>query len=245
MLPTVVRAFVDHLVAIFKSGVLAPGTSVDAAQTAITMATCSFSVDFRLIETSCCRNAARRLPVCRGRARCSDAILECHLGIVPWRGITLGLQSEGRLTLLTVRRADRTFHIGSAMNSDETAAQKPLIACVDDDVSVREALGGLLGAFGYVVRTFESAEDFLASESFNQVTCLITDVQLGGISGLQLLRHLVAMHHLVPTIVITALSDDELRSSAMDAGASEFLTKPIMAEQLLSALRKILNRSAT
>ena len=137
------------------------------------------------------------------------------------------------------------IHIGMTMNADDTAARTPVIACVDDDVSVREALGGLLGAFGFVVKTFESAEAFLASESFDRVTCLITDVQLGGISGLQLLRHLVEMRHLLPTIVITALPDEELRRSVMDAGAFEFLTKPITVEQILSALRKIADRSAT
>lgn len=128
------------------------------------------------------------------------------------------------------------------MKSNDNASPTPLIACVDDDISVREALEGLLGAFGFLVVSFASAEAFLASETIRQVSCLITDLQLGGISGLQLQKRLTAMGHRVPAIVITAFSDDELRSEAMAAGAIKVLMKPIRAVQLLAAIRLALGR---
>ena len=128
------------------------------------------------------------------------------------------------------------------MKSNDNASQTPLIACIDDDISVREALEGLLAAFGFMVVSFASAEAFLASWTIHQVSCLITDIQLGGISGLQLQKRMTAMGHRVPTIVITAFSDDDLRSEAMAAGAIKVLIKPIKAAQLLATIRLALGK---
>src|ERR1700730_4254215 len=104
--------------------------------------------------------------------------------------------------------------------------QKPLIACVEDDVSAREALGGFLKAFGFTPEVFSSAEEFLQSDRLDEASCLITDVHLQGISGLQLQSRLAALGSCIPIIVITAFPDDGVRERALSAGAVGFLNKP-------------------
>jgi len=119
---------------------------------------------------------------------------------------------------------------------------RPLIACVDDDASVREALEGLLLAFGFAVEVFASAEDLLKSAPLGRISCLITDVKLGSISGLQLQKRLAESGCRIPTIVITAFGDDHLRAQALEAGAIGFLRKPIAKEDLLSGIELALHR---
>jgi FixJ family two-component response regulator len=118
-------------------------------------------------------------------------------------------------------------------------SESSLIAIVDDDESVRDAIQGLLNATGYTAEAFPSAEDFLASGRLNEVRCLITDVQLGGMSGLQLQRQLVSLGFTVPIIVITAFPEDGRR--AMAAGALCVLDKPFIKDELLSCIRLALH----
>jgi FixJ family two-component response regulator len=113
-------------------------------------------------------------------------------------------------------------------------AQKPIIACVEDDVSAREALESLLKAFGFVPEVFSSAEKFLQSDRLDGTSCLITDVHLGGISGIQLQRRLAELGSRIPVIVITAFPDDRIRERALSAGAVSFLNKPFNTEGLLT-----------
>ncbi len=120
--------------------------------------------------------------------------------------------------------------------------QKPLIACVDDDVSAREALEGLLKAFGFIPGVFSSAEELLQFDRLDEASCLITDVHLGGMSGLQLQRLLTASGHRIPVIVITAFPDDRVRERALSAGAICFLTKPFNTGDLLTGIRSALDR---
>ena len=127
------------------------------------------------------------------------------------------------------------------MNKAEDAA-RPLIACVDDEASVLEALEGLLRAYGYRVRTYGSAEEFLQSSELRSIACLITDVHLGGQSGLQLQDALTAMGHAIPTIIITAFGEDGYRATAVKAGAVDFLTKPISPTRFLAAVRSALGQ---
>jgi FixJ family two-component response regulator len=89
--------------------------------------------------------------------------------------------------------------------------QKSLIACVDDDASPREALEGFLKAFGFAPAAFSSAEEFLQSDRLVETSCLITDIHLGGMSGLQLQTRLAALGYAIPTIVVTAFPDDRIR----------------------------------
>ena len=118
-------------------------------------------------------------------------------------------------------------------------SQTPLIAIVDDDTSVCEAIQGLLKAFGFAAEAFSSAEAFLQSERLTDTACLITDLQLGGMSGLQLQDHLRASDSRIPVIVITAFPDDAPK--ALSAGAVCFLSKPVSKEDLLSCIRLALD----
>jgi FixJ family two-component response regulator len=120
--------------------------------------------------------------------------------------------------------------------------QKPLIACVDDDVSAREALQGLLRASGFAPDIFSSAEEFLQSDRLNEMSCLITDIHLGGMSGLQLQGRLVASGYRIPVIVITAFPDNRVRERALSAGAVGFLDKPFDMEDLLTYIQSALGR---
>jgi FixJ family two-component response regulator len=121
----------------------------------------------------------------------------------------------------------------------------PLIACVDDDPSVREALEGLLRSVRYAARTFASAEEFLRFAGLADVSCLITDMKLGGMSGLQLQRQLRASGLLIPTIVITAFDDEQMRQQSFAAGALGLLRKPIHDAELLALIRQALNLTSS
>jgi FixJ family two-component response regulator len=116
-----------------------------------------------------------------------------------------------------------------------TLSQSSLIAIVDDDEAIREATQGLLKAVGYATEIFPSAEDFLASGRLNEVACLITDLQLGGMSGLQLQRQLGSLGFMTPIIVMTAFPEDGRR--ALAAGALCVLDKPFIKDELLSYIR--------
>ena len=117
-------------------------------------------------------------------------------------------------------------------------SQSPLITIVDDDTSIREAIEGLLKASGFVTEAFPSAEAFLGSERLNDTACLITDLQLGGMSGLQLMRHLAVLGYTVPVIVITAFAEDGRR--ALAGGALRVLEKPVVKDELLACIRSAL-----
>jgi CheY-like chemotaxis protein len=115
-------------------------------------------------------------------------------------------------------------------------ADPPLISIVDDDESVREALWGLVRSVGFSVSTFASAEEFLNSDHFENVDCLILDVCMPGMGGIELQRQLVAGHCDVPVIFITAHEDEGMRSQALKGGAEAVLIKPFSEESLLGAI---------
>jgi FixJ family two-component response regulator len=120
--------------------------------------------------------------------------------------------------------------------------QSRIVVCVEDDAHVREALGELLRSFGYLVESYASAEEFLESGPFLRVECLITDVQLGGMSGLQLQEELTRLGANIPTIIITAHATESIRLSSLRAGAAAFFEKPIVALDLVAAIKKLLAR---
>jgi FixJ family two-component response regulator len=111
-----------------------------------------------------------------------------------------------------------------------------LVAIVDDDDLMRSALQGLLKAVGLPSRAFASAEEFLKSGQQYQTACLITDIRMPGISGLELQARLNAEHCRIPTIFITAHGDAQMRMQALRAGAVEFLAKPFDDEALLETV---------
>jgi FixJ family two-component response regulator len=117
-------------------------------------------------------------------------------------------------------------------------ARHNLIVVIDDDLAILESLEQLLSSFGYQTELFESAEEFLSVASILEPTCLIVDIQLGNISGLELVRALRAHGFTSPVIFITDSHDELHRQQAMELGCVAFLLKPFSAEQLIEPVKK-------
>jgi FixJ family two-component response regulator len=114
------------------------------------------------------------------------------------------------------------------------------VIIIDDDASLRRSLSNLLGSVGFHVETFVSAEAFLESAHRERTGCLVLDLRMPGMSGLDLLRHLTATGSLVPTIVLTTHGNGETRQQCLEAGAVAFLEKPFRSATLLDAVRQAL-----
>jgi len=122
-----------------------------------------------------------------------------------------------------------------------TATQDaPVISVVDDDESLRRSLRNFLRSVGFRVETFASAEEFLASAERENTGCLVLDLRMTGMSGLDLLRHLAAAKVRVPAVVLTAHGDEEIRQRCLGAGAVAFLDKPFRGDALLDAVQTAL-----
>jgi FixJ family two-component response regulator len=117
-----------------------------------------------------------------------------------------------------------------------------VIAIVDDDRSVREALTSLVRSLGYVAMAFECAEDLLKSKRRRRVSCLIADVQMPGMTGLELHNRLVASGEPIPTILITAFPDERARERALKCGVICYLTKPFSEDDLLACIGSTIGR---
>ena len=117
-----------------------------------------------------------------------------------------------------------------------------IILVVDDDVSVREALEGLIGSAGWSVETFASAQEFLARPPADTPGCLVLDVRLPGLSGLDLQKRMAEINLEIPIIFITGQGDVPTSVQAMKAGALEFLTKPLADRDLLDAIQQAVRR---
>ena len=116
--------------------------------------------------------------------------------------------------------------------------EKPLVAIVDDDTWARVGIGEFVQSLGFRASTFESARDFLESDCVKDSACVITDLQMAGISGLELQRQLLALGHRMPIIFITAFPNEAHRAQALDAGAIGFLTKPCDERSLIECLSR-------
>ena len=114
-----------------------------------------------------------------------------------------------------------------------------MISIIDDDESVREALQGLMRSVGFAVNVFASAEEFLDSDRLHDTDCLILDVRLPGMNGLELQRQLAISHSEIPIIFITSYEDDVMRARAQ-CRSSRLLFKPFNTEDLLDAIDKAL-----
>ncbi|WFU45276.1 response regulator [Bradyrhizobium sp. CB82] len=112
----------------------------------------------------------------------------------------------------------------------------PMISVVDDDTSVRFAIENLLKSRDYIVHTFASAEKFLRSPQLSETSCVITDVQMAVMSGLDLLREMRAQRYDAPFIFMTAFGSDRIRASALNRGAVGFLPKPFAGHTLFKHL---------
>jgi FixJ family two-component response regulator len=119
----------------------------------------------------------------------------------------------------------------------------PLMAIVDDDEALRNSLDNLLRSAGFRAHEFASAEAFLGSDHVHETACLILDVRMPGMSGLDLQRQMVAAHWRIPIIFITSHVDDEARARALEGGAVAFLYKPCREDDLLNAIEAALTHS--
>ena len=118
-----------------------------------------------------------------------------------------------------------------------TPRRAKVVAIVDDDESVRSALLGLMKEAGLPAWSFASAEEFLESGQRQEISCLIADISMPGMSGLELQGRLNAEHLKIPIIFITAHGDEKMRMQALRAGAVEFMAKPFNDEALLESVR--------
>ena len=118
---------------------------------------------------------------------------------------------------------------------------KPTISIVDDDAPVREAIRRLIKSVGMNARAYASAEDFLSSNHAQDTSCLILDVQMSGMSGLELQQRLADSGCRIPIIFISAHSNGQVREQAIGAGAADFLSKPFTEEALVDAVQAALS----
>lgn len=118
--------------------------------------------------------------------------------------------------------------------------QTKTVAVVDDDRSMLAGVERLLNAYGYATKVFASAEAFLDPGARTDADCLLVDIDLGGMSGIELRRRLAACGRAVPTIFMTALDDDATRASALQAGCIAYLLKPFLGRSLIDAVETAL-----
>ena len=134
------------------------------------------------------------------------------------------------------------LHAGEVLLSRMEAAMlnRALISIVDDDQSFRESMRQLVILLGYTVEAFPSAADFLASRLLPETACLVADVQMPGMTGVELHRHLVDAGYAIPTILVTAYPDEAVRDQALRDGVVGFLSKSVDADHLDRCLRSAL-----
>jgi FixJ family two-component response regulator len=120
---------------------------------------------------------------------------------------------------------------------------KPLISIIDDDESMREAIKGLMKSLGYTVEAVASAQEFLGSRHVGHTSCLIADMQMPGMTGLELYQRLSASGKPIPTILITAYPEHGVRERALSAGVIGYLSKPFEEDDLLACIRAALTRA--
>jgi FixJ family two-component response regulator len=115
-----------------------------------------------------------------------------------------------------------------------------IISVIDDDASSRTATVRLLGSMGFAVHAFASAQEYLLSPRLHDTTCLISDVQMPGMSGTKLQEHLITHGHTTPMIFITAFPEERMRQQTMNTGAIGFLSKPLDESRLLECIERAL-----
>jgi FixJ family two-component response regulator len=128
---------------------------------------------------------------------------------------------------------------------NDTLTKAGIIAIVDDDEPLREALGSVMKAAGFATNTFGTAEEFLDSGNRRDTACLILDVRLPGMSGIELQKRLTEANSQVPIIFVTAHGDASLRDLVMKSGAFGFLNKPVRSDALLREIHSALAKNRT
>jgi FixJ family two-component response regulator len=127
---------------------------------------------------------------------------------------------------------------------DASKPERPTVFVVDDDASMREAISSLIRSVGLRVEVFSSAREFLRVKASKSPACLVLDVRLPGLSGMDLQRELTAANNPIPVIFITGHGDIPMSVRAMKAGAAEFLTKPFRDQELLDAIQQAIERNS-
>ena len=158
---------------------------------------------------------------------------------------------DSRVVFLDVHPRRRVWHLDQGIGcaglytdylcSVASGEKSTVIAIVDDDELVRSALVGLMKAAGFTALAFTSGEEFLNSGELERTACLIADIRMPGMSGLELQAKLSKDHHKVPVIFITAQGDERMRMQALRTGAVKFLTKPLDKGILLDSVRAALD----
>jgi FixJ family two-component response regulator len=128
------------------------------------------------------------------------------------------------------------------MNGDKKMIRKTLVSIVDDDASLRESTQLLIRSVGFKTEVFASSRDFLNSCHVEETACLILDVRMPGMDGLELQRCLIEAKRQIPIVFITAHANDNEEKRARKAGAVDFLRKPVNEEKLLDAIQAALKR---
>ena len=123
-------------------------------------------------------------------------------------------------------------------------AELPIITIVDDDPSVRAGIARLLRSLGFSAFAFASATEFLLSPQLSDTACLIADVEMPGMSGVELQEHLISHGHSTPIVFITAFPEGRIRDRVMSAGAVDFLRKPFNEVQLIECVERALGRQS-
>jgi|SRR5579883_468620 len=119
--------------------------------------------------------------------------------------------------------------------------EAPLVAIVDDDESIRQTTEDLIESAGFSAASFASPEAFLKSKRLDRFCCMIVDMRMPGMSGIELQQRLIASSRAIPTILVSAYLDDRVRAQARDAGVVCCLAKPFSPEELLACVRTALN----
>jgi FixJ family two-component response regulator len=160
-------------------------------------------------------------------------------------GAPFGVGARDKARKSSVRRADKRRVDVLGRGHEMARAGAPKVYVIDDDVSVREAIKGLLKSAGLRSECFETAESYLRAEPSTGPSCLILDVSLPGVSGMEFQRQLHELGRRIPIIFVTGYGDIPMSVKAMKLGAVEFLTKPFSDQDLLDAVRQALARDTT
>jgi len=136
------------------------------------------------------------------------------------------------------------FWLRDSEGCKEESPESPLVSIVDDDISVRRSTRRLLCSSGLRAEAFASAEDFLQSACVAETACLLLDVRMPGMDGLELQRRLAETGRLIPIVFLSARASEEEERRALRGGAANFLRKPVSKEALLQAIRAVLESPA-
>ena len=182
----------------------------------------------RLVWCPACAISSRHKPKFTGHRHCTGGIVD-----------TKQPNPCGAMAVL------ERPHGGFERIATGVVRKKKLVSVVEDDRFFRESMGRLMRSLGYTVEAFPSAAEFLASPRLNETACLIADVHMPGMTGIELNRHLIDAGYAIPTILVTAYPNDVDQDRAVNDGVVCYLRKPVDEQHLLRCLRAALTSGET